>query len=121
MGLNYITTPIEECAFEPESAEIRCVDCDKPTGVMGTCRDVGFCEDCRARYESSDSIGKAGFSEMLISMIEGEGYQAKYAPKRVLHFSVEGKPACNAGGGPHPLTTSRDESNCKRCLKTVQQ
>jgi hypothetical protein len=77
--MNYITTQVGECAFEPESTEIRCTDCDKPTGVMGTCRDVGFCAECRARYESSDSIGKAGFSEMLISMIEGEGYHADVA------------------------------------------
>jgi hypothetical protein len=119
--MNYITTPIEECAFEPESAEICCVDCGKPTGVMGTCQDIGFCADCRASYESEESIGKAGFSKMLISMIEGKSYNAKYARKRVLHVSVDGKPACNTRGGPHPLTTNRNESNCKRCLKATKQ
>jgi hypothetical protein len=113
-------TAIEECAFEPDSVEIRCVDCDKPTGVMGTCRDVGFCTECRIAYETCDTVDKVGFSEMLISMIEGKHFNAKYARKRVLHLSVDSKPACGAKGGPHPLTSNKDESNCKRCVKKGQ-
>ena len=107
---------VEECAFEPESSEIRCVDCGKPTGEMGTCRDVGFCVECRAKYVESDEVGQVAFSEMLISMIEGEGYNAKYKPRRVLHLSADGKPVCGVKGGPHPLTTNRNEANCKRCV-----
>jgi hypothetical protein len=105
---------IEECAFEPESTEIRCVDCDKPTGVMGTCRDIGFCAECRASYVGE--YGEIGYSEMLITMIEGENYNAKYKPRRVLHLSVNDKPLCGVKGGPHPLTTNRNEANCKRCV-----
>jgi hypothetical protein len=126
--MNYITTRVEECAFEPESTEIRCVDCDKPTGVMGTCQDVGFCASCKQEFidgaladGASRTEAERRYSEMLIGMIEGKGYHAKYARKRVLHFSVGGKPACRAKGGPHPLTTNRNESNCKRCLKMTQQ
>jgi hypothetical protein len=54
---------------------------------------------------------------MVITMIEGKSYNAKYTRKRVLHLSVDGKPACGARGGPHPLTSNRDESNCKRCVR----
>lgn len=107
---------VEECAFEPQSTEIRCVECDKPTGAMGTCRDVGFCAECRAGYVAEESIGEAGFSEMLISMIEGRGYNAKYKPRRVLHLSADGKPICGVKGGPHPLTENKNEANCKRCV-----
>jgi hypothetical protein len=96
---------IEECAFEPESAEIRCVDCGKPTGEMGTCQDVGFCAKCRTVYVSEPSIGEAGFSEMLIAMIEGRRYNSRYKPRRVLHLSVNGSPVCSVKGGP----TSNDD------------
>jgi hypothetical protein len=105
---------IEECAFEPESAEIRCVDCGKPTGEIGTCQDVGFCTGCRAAYVAQ--IGEAGFSEMLITMIEGRGYNSRYKPRRVLHLSVNSSPACGIKGGPHPVTANNNEVNCKRCI-----
>lgn len=119
--MNRTPLTVEECAFEPESMEIRCVDCEKPTGVMGTCQDVGFCAECRAGYTDDDSIGEVGFSEMLISMIEHQSYNAKYKPRRVLHLSIDGKPVCGAKGGPHPLTVNRDEANCKRCvMKSVK-
>lgn len=108
--------PVQECAFEPESTEIRCVDCDKPTGQMGTCRDIGFCAECRAAYVNEPNIGEKGFSEMLIAMIEGKGYRAKYVARRVLHLSISGQPACGARGGPHPLTENKNEANCKRCV-----
>lgn len=117
--MNYITRKVEECAFEPESTEIRCDQCEKPTGVMGTCQDIGFCVECRADYVAV--IGEKRFSEMLITMIEGKSYSTKYARKRVLHFSVDGKPACKARGGPHPLTTNQNDSNCKRCLRAIQK
>lgn len=109
---------VEECAFEPESTEIRCVDCEKPTGVMGTCQDVGFCADCRASYVAQ--LGETEFSEMLITMIEGHGYKAKYQKRRVLHLSANGEPACGAKGGPHPLTENKAESNCKRCVSKLE-
>lgn len=114
---------VEECAFEPESSEIRCVECDKPTGVMGTCRDIGFCMDCRegfiqeAVYDGATrKQAEARFSAMVISMIEGSPYKAKYAPRRVLHLSVDGRPACGVKGGPHPMSGNKNEVNCKRCL-----
>lgn len=119
------TTPltVEECAFEPESVEIHCVECEKPTGEMGTCRDVGFCSACRENHIAagvaeglSREVSETRFSEMLITMIEGKGYNAKYKPRRVMHLSVNGKPACGVKGGPHPLTTDRNEANCKRCV-----
>jgi len=121
-------TSVEECAFEPESTEIRCVECGKPTGKMGTCHEVDFCSSCRDEFieglthDSSTRVeAEARFSEMLVSMIEDAPYRAKYARHRVLHISVDNKPACHARGGPHPLTTIRDDSNCKRCLKVVSQ
>ena len=121
--MRQVNEAIEECAFEPESTEIRCVECEKPTGEMGTCRDVGFCAECRESYIAagmahglSRTASETDFSEMLITMIEGRGYKAKYKTRRVLHLSVDGKPLCSVKGGPHPLTTNRDETNCKRCL-----
>lgn len=114
---------VEECAFEPESTEIRCVECDKPTGQMGTCRDIGFCAECREQFiqgcmddGTTRPRAEARFSEMVIGMIEGSPYKAKYAPRRVLHLSVDSKPACGARGGPHPLTENKHEVNCKRCV-----
>lgn len=105
---------MNECAFEPDATEILCVDCGKSTGQMGTCQDVGFCDECRSIYIAGK--GEAEFSEMLISMIEGTPYRAKYIPRRVLHLSRAGHPACGTKGGPHPLTTNKNEVNCKRCL-----
>jgi hypothetical protein len=107
--------PVEECAFEPDSVEIRCVDCDKPTGVMGTCRDVDLCSECRASYVKA-GFSKAEVSELLITMIEGRGYRAKFAHRRVLHLAIDGYPACGIKDGPHPMTTNRNETNCKRCV-----
>lgn len=114
---------VEECAFEPESAEIRCVECDKPTGEIGTCRDIGFCGECREKFiqgsmhdGATRKKAEAEFSAMMIGMIEGSPYKAKYAPRRVLHLSVNGSPACGVKGGPHPMTENKNEVNCKRCL-----
>ena len=114
---------VEECAFEPESTEIRCIDCEKPTGEMGTCQDIGFCAECRASQISagieqglSREASEAKFSVMLISLIEGSRYKAKYRTKRVMHFSVNDEAACGARGGPHPMTENKNEVNCKRCV-----
>lgn len=107
-----------ECAFEPDSVEILCIDCGKPTGITGTCEDVGFCQPCRDTYIAA-GITETEFSEMLISLIEDQGYKAKFHPHRVLHISLDGKPACGIQGGPHPLTTNTNESNCKRCLQRI--
>lgn len=119
---------VEECAFEPESTQIRCIECGKPTGEIGTCQDVGFCAGCRADLIDagiaegmSPEASRAEFSAMLISMIEGKGYNAKYVKRRVLHLSVNGKPACSAKGGPHPLTENENEANCKRCVTRISQ
>lgn len=113
-----------ECAFEPDIVEIHCVQCGRPTGETGTCRDVGFCAACRRKYVDalvargvSLQAAKADFSAMLIGMIEGRHYKVKFVPQRVLHIASDGKPLCGAKGGPHPLTTNRDESSCKRCMK----
>lgn len=115
--------PIEECAFEPDSIEIRCVECGKPTGVTGTCQEINFCASCKEDFiqgamhdGATRTAAEARFSALLISMIEGAPYNAKYAPRRVLHLSVNGKPACGVKGGPHPTTERAAESNCKRCI-----
>jgi hypothetical protein len=114
-----------ECAFEPDATPVLCADCEKPTGLMGTCTDIDFCATCKegfiesAMYDSGVTRDEAGrrYSAMLIGLIEGRSYKAKYARRRrVLHFSVDDHPVCGARGGPHPMTTNRDESNCKRCL-----
>jgi hypothetical protein len=112
-----------DCAFEPDAVEVRCVECDRPTGLMGTCQDIDFCASCREEYVqgimhdgSTRAEAEVDFSAMLISLIERAPYKAKYAHRRVLHIAVDGKPACAAKGGPHPMTTDPHESNCKRCL-----
>lgn len=105
---------MNECAFEPDATEIRCAECGGPTYESGTCQDIGFCAKCRAMW--IDIIGEQEFSEMVIGMIEGEHYRAKYAPRRVLHLAFNGRTACNAAGGPHPTTANKTEVNCKRCL-----
>lgn len=117
-----------ECAFEPDAVEVRCVECEKPTGLVGTCRDIGFCASCREDFIQgavhdgrSRTKAEAEFSAMVISMIEGAPYKAKYARRRVLHIQVDGKPACSVKGGPHPMTTDPNESNCKRCLARMQK
>jgi hypothetical protein len=120
---------VEECAFEPESTEIRCVECGKPTGEMGTCTDLDFCASCKeefiqgAMYDGATRAqAESRFSAMLISLIEGAPFKAKYVKSRALHIAIDGQPACSAKGGPHPLTTNPNESNCKRCLaKTAKQ
>lgn len=53
-----------ECRFEPDAIPILCLDCDKPTGEMGTCDDQGLmrcmppelcrCWDQRARGVGDD-------------------------------------------------------------------
>ena len=96
---------------------------------MGTCHEVDFCSSCRDEFiqgliydGATRAEAEARFSALLIGMIEGTlYYKAKYARHRVLHISIDNKPACRARGDPHPLTTIRDESNCKRCLKVVSQ
>jgi hypothetical protein len=113
-----------ECAFEPDISEILCVECGKGTGQTGTCKDLGVCMACREDFISSGvAIGftrreaEISFSEILITMIEGRGYNSKYKPRRVLHFARSGTPVCGIKGEPHPVTTNVSESNCKRCLK----
>lgn len=115
-----------ECAFEPDITEILCVECGKGTGQTGTCRDAGFCAACREEFiESGIAAGhtrqesERSFSEMLITMIEGRGYNSKFKPQRVLHLSRHGSPYCGIKGGPHPMTDNANESNCKRCLKSL--
>jgi hypothetical protein len=112
-----------ECAFEPDSIAVRCIECGKPTGLVGTCQEVDFCASCKAEFiegamhdGSTRTAAEARFSAMLIGMIEGSHYKAKYAPRRVLHIAVAGGTACRARGGPHPMTNNPSESNCKRCL-----
>jgi hypothetical protein len=99
---------ITECAFEPDSVVIRCMDCNKPTGKTGTCKDVDLCTSCRADYidaamahGDSRKAAEREVSAMIINAIEGGGF----------------KPACGIRGGPHPLTDNPNESNCKRCIK----
>lgn len=127
MKINQIPQ-VEECAFEPDSIEVRCVECGKPTGTLGTCADIDFCAKCREDYVDvcmaegmSVKAANVRLSEMLITMIEGQGYKSKYKPKRVLHLSVNDNPACGVQGGPHPLTTNINEANCKRCLSAGRQ
>jgi hypothetical protein len=115
-----------ECKFEPDAIAVRCVECEKPTGLMGTCSEIDFCASCKERliegaiYDGSTRReAEARFSAMLIGMIEGSLYKAKYARHRVMHFSVNNKPACSARGGPHPMTTNPSESNCKKCLARI--
>lgn len=115
-----------DCAFEPDAAEIRCVECEKLTGLTGTCEDVGFCADCKedfiqgAMHEGGTRAqAEAAFSATLVSLIEGAPFKTKFIPRRVLHVAVDGKPLCGAKGGPHPLTNNQNESNCKRCLKRL--
>lgn len=114
---------VEECAFEPESAEIQCVECEKPTGLMGTCADVNFCNSCREEFiqeymanGTTRPKAEARFSAMMISMIEDAPYKAEYARRRVLHLSSGASPACGVKGGPHPMTENKNEANCKRCV-----
>lgn len=121
-------TTSTECAFEPDAIDVRCIECEKPTGLMGTCRDINFCTSCREAFIQGYTYGgstrveaEAEFSAMLISMIEGAPYKAKYTPHRVLHFSIDGKPACSARGGPHPMTANSNESNCKRCIAQISK
>lgn len=113
-----------DCAFEPDAVEVRCVECERPTGLAGTCQEIDFCSSCREDFISgavhdgmTRAQAEAEFSAMLISMIEDAPYKAKYVTKRVLHVAADGKPLCGARGGPHPLTTNPNDSNCKRCLK----
>jgi ribosomal protein S27E len=115
-----VTEEIQECAFEPDSFEVRCMDCDRRTGVVGTCKDVALCPACRAGYIAA-GFSELEVSEMIITLIEGRGYKTKYVRKRVLHLSINGKTVCGAKGGPHPLTTHRNESNRKRCLAKAHQ
>lgn len=112
-----------ECSFEPDAVAVRCIECEKPTGLMGTCTDVDYCASCKEEFiqgaiydGSTRTQAEARFSAMLIGMIEGSHYKAKYAPRRVMHISINGQPACAARGGPHPMTENPNESNCKRCL-----
>jgi hypothetical protein len=112
-----------DCAFEPDAVEVRCVECQKTTGLSGTCNDIDFCASCKEDYIlSSEAHGsnrtqaEAEFSALLITLIEGAPYKAKYAHRRVLHIESSGNPLCGARGGPHPLTINAAESNCKRCL-----
>jgi hypothetical protein len=117
-----------ECAFEPEVVEVLCADCEKPTGLMGTCNDLNFCASCKTDFidvavavGATQAQAEAEYSEMLITLIEGAPYKAKYAPRRVMHFEVNGQPACGIKGGPHPMTTNRNETNCKRCAVKLAQ
>jgi hypothetical protein len=94
---------------------------------MGTCTDIDFCASCKeefiqgAMHDSGATRAQAGsqFSAMLISLIEGAPFKAKYVKHRALHIAVDGQPACGAKGGSHPLTTNPNESNCKRCLTKI--
>ena len=106
---------IAECAFEPDATDILCSECDKPIGMTGTCRDVGICESCRADW--IELLGEQGFSEMLISMIEGRGYRSKFMPRRSMHYGTGGIPLCGARNNQkQPTTVKRAEVTCKRCL-----
>jgi hypothetical protein len=127
---DYLNTVNADCAFEPDAVEVRCVECEKRTGLMGTCTDLDFCASCKeefiqgAMHDSGATRAQAEsqFSAMLISLIEGAPFKAKYVKSRALHIAIDGQPACGAKGGPHPLTTNPNESNCKRCLtKTAKQ
>lgn len=100
-----------DCKFEPDATVVGCVECGKPTGLIDTCEEVDFCAPCKedliegAMYDGSTRAeAEARFSAMLIGMIEGGSYKAKYARHRVMHVSIDNKPACSARGGPHPMT-----------------
>jgi hypothetical protein len=102
---------MSECKFE--LSEIRCVECGKPTGDIGTCDDRAYCSECRTIFEKLK--GKNAFARYVVRLIERE----KYHPKsRVLHFdSGSNLPLCAARGGPHPLSKNINEVNCKKCLR----
>lgn len=106
----------EECRFEPDATPIICLDCDKPTGEMGTCDDHGVCAACRQKYLDAGRT-KDEVATMMIGVVSGEfGYRPK---KRVLHFKIESGTACHARGGPHPVTDNRNETNCKKCVRAL--
>lgn len=108
-----------QCAFEPDSVEITCFECDKPiVGTSGTCTDKGLCPACRTAYLDA-GLSEQDVSAMLISVIEGEPFNAKYIRHRVLHFNDGTGVACHASGGPHPVTDDRNATNCKRCLRAI--
>lgn len=108
----------QECKFEPDALPILCVDCDKPTGEMGTCDDHGVCAECRQLYLDA-GISEKEVAGMMIGVVSGEyGYKPQ---RRVLHFNAGNGPVCHARGGPHPMTQNRNETNCKRCLSKLPE
>lgn len=107
-----------ECRFEPDALPILCVDCEKPTGEMGTCDDQGLCAACRQEYIAV-GVSEVKVSRMMIGLVSGEhGYKPQ---RRVLHFDNGSGPVCHARGGPHPVTVNRNETNCKRCVRKLEE
>jgi hypothetical protein len=67
-----------DCVFEPDSVAVRCIDCGKPTGLTGTCKETDFCSSCKEDFIQSAmkagptrSEAEAKFSALLVSLIEG--------------------------------------------------
>lgn len=50
---------MDECKFELEP--LYCGECGAYIGVLGTCEDVGWCDNCHSRslrnYEAGDRFG----------------------------------------------------------------
>lgn len=109
---------MNECRFEPEGFPILCIDCEKPTGEMGTCDDKGICPVCRQKYLDAD-FTEAEVAVMVIGVVSDEwGYKPR---NRVLHYDNGSGPVCHARGGPHPVTDQRNETNCKKCVRVLSQ
>lgn len=108
-----------ECRFEPDALPILCVDCEKPTGQMGTCDDRDICASCRQEYRDV-GISEAEIAALAIGVISGQEFGWK-PTKRVLHFDSGSGPICNVRGGPHPVTVDRNETNCKKCVRKLAE
>lgn len=66
------------CRFE--LSELRCVDCGKRTGNLGTCADEDLCAECRKGFRDIGASRKE-IAEMVVGMAEVAplGYEEKQA------------------------------------------
>lgn len=107
----------QECQFEPSFA--RCSECGAETDEHGTCEDYALCWRCLKVI--SDGLGfeaeaRRDYGQNVLAAIEGHKYRPGH---RVLHYDEGGGPVCHVRGGPHPVTDSRNETNCKKCVRVL--
>jgi hypothetical protein len=102
---------MNECRFELK--DLRCANCNRLTGNLGTCDDVDLCAKCRRDYDEANHPNAS--AKLIVKLIEGH----KFHPViRAVHLSSNGQTLCGRKGN-HNTTAEAEDVTCKRCKQAA--